>query len=55
MSDAREQDHDRSHLGPSGGPHTGAAAGEPESAEHRRTAADERTDPAAPPAVEEPG
>lgn len=41
--------------GDGGGPHAGAASGEPESAEQRRTAADERTDAGAPPAVEEPG
>jgi hypothetical protein len=38
-----------------GGPQAGTPEGEPESHEERRTAADERTDPAAPPEVEEPG
>lgn len=38
-----------------GGPIEGAPEGEPESAEERRDGADERTDPAAPPAQEPPG
>lgn len=38
-----------------GGPHRGSAEGEPESPAQRATAADERTDAAAPPEVEESG
>lgn len=40
--------------GEGGGPLSGSPRGEPETAEQRRTAADERTDAAAPPAVEQP-
>lgn len=38
-----------------GGPHSGTPEGQPEPPEQRRTAADERTDPAAPPEQEQPG
>lgn len=41
--------------GAGGGPHRGTPEGEPESSEERLTAADERSDAAAPPATEEPG
>lgn len=55
---AQEADQGGSATGSTnaeGGPHQGTPEGEPESPEQRATAADERTDAAAPPEVEEPG
>lgn len=46
---------DRPTGAEAGGPHRGTPEGEPEPVKQRRTAADERTDDAAPPEQEQPG